>query len=330
MVATDAVPDGLTYLSSNPPAEIAGRQLQWRLGELGARQQRTIEVSFRAEKPGSVTNCCEVAAAGGLRVSECASTTVTTATLDVRVTGPSQVTVGNPATFEIAVRNLSQSPATGLMIKDRLDQGLEHPAANQNNAIERMLGDLAAGASQRITVTVHVTKPGRLCQTVEVTGPNTTPASAQACVMAVGGSGPTAETSPATPSFTVKMTAPKQVVIGEKALFSIEIRNTGTTTLRNLEVLDRWDSALLPAEATDGYRQPIGGGLAWTIDNLSPGKVAQLGVNCSGETVAAQACNRASVTTPEGAKMEAEACLEVRPPPSRRPKRSRALLPARA
>ena len=114
VVATDAVPDGLTYLGSNPPAETAGRQLQWRLGELGARQRRTIEVHFRAEKQGSVANCCEATAAGGLKVSDCATTTVTSPTapsLDVRITGPAQANVGSHATFEITVANRSPDAA---------------------------------------------------------------------------------------------------------------------------------------------------------------------------------------------------------------------------
>ena len=36
-------------------------------GRPGARGQQVIEVNFRAERPGSVTNCCEVVAAGGLK-----------------------------------------------------------------------------------------------------------------------------------------------------------------------------------------------------------------------------------------------------------------------
>ena len=44
------VPDGLTYLGGNPAAEVAGRQLRWRLGDLGARQRRPIEVGFPRRK----------------------------------------------------------------------------------------------------------------------------------------------------------------------------------------------------------------------------------------------------------------------------------------
>ena len=59
VVVIEKLPDGLTYASSNPPAEAASQQLVWRLGELGSRQQRIIEVNFRADRQGSIVNCCE-------------------------------------------------------------------------------------------------------------------------------------------------------------------------------------------------------------------------------------------------------------------------------
>jgi uncharacterized repeat protein (TIGR01451 family) len=330
VVATENVPDGVAYVGSNPPAETAGRQLRWRLGELGPRQRRTIEVSLRAEKPGSVANCCEVTAAGGLKAADCATTTITMASLDVRISGPAQAAVGSQAAFQITVTNLSQTPATKLHIQDRLDPGLEHPAVNRDNVIEqRELLDLAAGTSQRINVTVRVAKAGRLCQTVEVTGRDIAMATAQACVMGVGGGAPgqaapgvapppggaqqpKTPAAPATPTLVVKKScSSKQFVVGETARFTIEITNTGSAELRNLKVLDRYDAALLPTLATDGYRIE-GGGLAWTVDSLPAGKATQLGVHCTCQTAAANACNRVTVTTADGAKVEAEACAEIR------------------
>ena len=76
VTATLDVPEGLTYVSANPTAEAAGRQLRWRLGDLGARQRRPIEVNFRAEKQGSAVTCCDATSAGGLKVRDCATTTI--------------------------------------------------------------------------------------------------------------------------------------------------------------------------------------------------------------------------------------------------------------
>jgi uncharacterized repeat protein (TIGR01451 family) len=340
VVATDTMPEGLTLLTSNPPAEVAGRQLRWRLGEIGARQARTICASFRAEKPGSIGNCCEVVAAGGLRVNDCATTTVALPSLEVRVTGPGQAVVGSKVKFEIAVTNRTPAPVTGLMITDRLDPGLENPAVNQRNAIERLLSDLAPGASQVVSVTLGVTRPGRLCHTIEVTGKNIAPTGQQACFMGIaqtaspGPGGPNAPSTPSAPSgpsvpplaapeqpkpqpnpirpsFSIKKTGPKRLVVGEMADFSIEIVNTGSIAVRNIKVVDHYDPTLLPKYATDGYRVDDGG-LAWTVDELAGGQTTELRVQCLCQSAAAKTCNRAKATTPDGASAEAEACLEIR------------------
>jgi uncharacterized repeat protein (TIGR01451 family) len=76
IVVSNVLPDGLSYLGSNPPAVVGGRQLQWRLNELGPRQRQAIEVSVKAEKEGSMSNCADVMTAAGLKVSDCATTTI--------------------------------------------------------------------------------------------------------------------------------------------------------------------------------------------------------------------------------------------------------------
>ena len=52
VVASEEVPDGLTFLQANPAPVVEGRRLQWRLGDLAPRQQQTIEATFRTTQPG--------------------------------------------------------------------------------------------------------------------------------------------------------------------------------------------------------------------------------------------------------------------------------------
>ncbi len=323
VVVTDLPPDGLTYLGGNPPpAASPGRQLQWPLGDLGARERRLIVLQFRAERPGSVTNCCEAAAAGGLRASHSAATTIGVSTLDVRITGPQQAAVGDQVRFDVTVTNRGQVPATALRIKDRLDPGLEHKAANERGNIEHNLQhDLAPGESYGLKVLLRVTRPGRLCQTVEVAGPGVAPASAQACLTAVpaagppgpGPSGPTIPPGPAaTPPVAVNVTGPKQQAVGEQAQFAIEVANTGSVPLRGLKLIDRWDAALTPSFATDGFNVEQDG-LAWSLDELPAGKSTRRDIHLKCIAATARACNRATVVLPDGSRVEGETCLEIRP-----------------
>jgi uncharacterized repeat protein (TIGR01451 family) len=259
---------------------------------------------------GSGTTTQTWTVAGQAGAQPCGPTSTSSAALDVRITGPAQTNIGENATFEITVTNRSPTKMANLRIKDSLDPGLEHPAANSRNAIERILNELNPGASQQIRVTVRVSKSGRLCQNVEVTGPSVPTATAQACLVAVGGD--TSQAPSAKATITVKMQCPdRQLAVGETAKFTIDITNTGSAPLQNVKIFDRYDRVFQPVMATDGYRQE-NDGLAWTIDQLSPGRTMQLGVHCTCQSAAGSACNQVQVTASDGTSFSDKACLEIR------------------
>lgn len=315
----------------------------------------SVEIFQKDPKPGTNKICIQVirpgdvAGANGQRLvvgtgttmmtwtgpsapAVVAPTTTSPSSLRVQIAGPSQATVGMDVKYTITVTNLGQSAATDLIIKDRLDPGFQNPAVNQNNAIERVLGNLAPGASQQVNVTLKATKAGKLCHTVEVTGQGGASGSAKACLTAVDAGGSTGPSMPpfggteqpktnvpaAKSSIGVKVTGPAQLSVGETARFNIEVTNTGTTALQNVRVFDRYDENLLPTMATDGYRVE-GSGLAWTIDNLPPNKTTQLGIHCTCQSATMKACNRVTVSTASGDKFEGEACLEIRAPVTKPP-----------
>ncbi len=327
VLVTDVLPDAITYIDATPPPESTGKRLQWRVGQLAAGQTHTIELNCRATGKGSVANCADVTAAGGLKARDCATTTVMGATVDVKVTGPSQATVGSNVTFVIVVANRSQAPSGKLLIKDRFGEGLEHAAAA--SPIERDLGTLAPGQSQRIKVTFRVTRPGRLCHTVEVSGADGVVASAQGCVTVAAAPGvtPTPSTGfgvpaqpteqPAVqppagrPSVSVKKTGPSELGAGQTARFAVEITNDGQVELTNLKVTDRYDPALYPKMATDGHKFE-NNHLVWTIDRLAVGRTTKLEIHCRCLQPAERTCNRITVECKGGATAEDEACLAIR------------------
>jgi uncharacterized repeat protein (TIGR01451 family) len=211
VIVSNVLPDGLVYLGGNPPAAVGGKQLQWRLAELGPRQRQTIEVNVRAEKEGSVSNCADVMTEGGLKVSDCATTTITAAApgagsqtaaappssaafstsslIDLKVQGPPNITLKGESTlvtFNIIVTNRSQTNLNNLLVKDRFDPGLEFRDSKNKliNSPEYPLGNLPAGKPpSKFDITFRVLQAGNLCHTVEVIRENTVLARTRACVM---------------------------------------------------------------------------------------------------------------------------------------------------
>ncbi len=324
VLLTDAVPAGLAYLSSRPEGEAAGRSVRWRLGTLEAGASRSVEVDFRADRQGSVTNCAEVSAGGGLEAKDCATTTVGAPSLDVQVYGPQQpVIVGEDVTFRIVITNRGQVPAAGLVIKDRFEEGLQHAAAP--SPIERDLGvELAPGQSQEIGVTLRVVKPGRWCNTAEVLSQGRVVATAQAWVTAVEAAppqpGPTVQPGPAGPPagaarMSVRMTGPEVRTEGETAEFVIEVANTGERPLTDVKVVAEFDRNFTPAAATGGFAERPADDLwapfVWTAPTLPAGRTTRFVLQCTCSSAAPSAGVRASVTSQEGAGGEDQVDVEI-------------------
>ena len=123
------------------------------------------------------------------------------------------------------------------MITYRFDPGLEH--AQAASQIERDLPDIATGATRRIAVQFRVTRPGTLCQTVEIAGSGGIRGSARHCLIATAqaGAGTSApagdgDANPAPgpinpqPSLSVVVQAPERRRVGQVAEFRIEATNT--------------------------------------------------------------------------------------------------------
>jgi uncharacterized repeat protein (TIGR01451 family) len=332
VTAVVGVPGGLTYLGGNPAAEAAGQQLRWPLGDLGARQRRSIQLSFRAEKQGSAVVCCDAAAAGGLKARDCATTTValvatppptpspttpgTAATLSVSIT-PAQTTagVGDKLTFEIAVTNRTQTTVTGGKIRVRFGQGLAYigGASNVKDVVDGDVSVLAPNTRQRFNLKSQVVAAGRLGLNAEVTAPNFPPATAQAVVTAVGAAAPSTPGAAAVPLSLTIVGPTKPATVGDLVRFTVDVKNTGTLALQNVQLAFRCDQPLAPENATVGLKV-VNGSRAWNIDSLLAGQIARYAIECRCQTPSAKASSHVTVTLPDGGQTGSEASVEILKP----------------
>ncbi|HWB00002.1 MAG TPA: hypothetical protein VG713_15990 [Pirellulales bacterium] len=320
VIATEALPQGTSLVGANPPASTVGGAVSWNFGDLSPGESRHIDLSLRADRFGTINNCVTVRSANGTTAQDCVTTTVTAPSVEVAVSAlPEQATVGSRVTFTARVTNRGGDVARGLVIIERFDAGLQHEAAA--NPIEADLGDLQPGQSRDITSTFTITAPGQQCNRVEVQGQSGLRATGQACVNAVpSATAPPVVPPPITappptdnrqkPTLSVRKTGPAQKNVGDEADFEIEITNNGPVAANMVKVADNYDLALDPVGATDGHSF-AGDDLVWLVDTLPVGKTIRFQVNCRCLARAAKACNRVTVTSQEGARADAEACLEI-------------------
>jgi uncharacterized repeat protein (TIGR01451 family) len=287
VVASEEVPDGLSFLQANPAPVVEGRRLQWRLGDLAPRQQQIIEATFDTThtQPGVVAHCVDVTGAGGLRSSHCANTNVlaalpgpvtipapgpgpgptgrgtgptgpgpgpapeAAAVLDLKVTPPAQAIVGSGATFTIELTNRGSAAATGIVIRDTFGEGLEY---REKSPITRSVSDLLPGQSVPYAVTFRITRPGQICHHVEVTADHGVRVTADPCVTAVGpagGPGP----APVTPSPGTTTVTPSSPASGypAPAAVPLEIRVSAPST----SMVGK--AVIFTAEITNLGQQPL-------------------------------------------------------------------------
>ena len=317
VVASATVPANMTYLNSSPPAKILGNTLRWDLSDLPPKALQTLTISCRPEQNASIRFCVrldtgEATAGQKATVEACVATRVFSSALNVRMTGPASVQVGQAADFEIEITNTGTEPLNRVVLRDRLPAGLEH-ATERGNLIERVLAEpLAPGGSRKIAVSLLVKQAGRLCHTAEAVADGGHSASASACVNGV--EPPPPETKPAVEA-TIE--CPTQSRVGERIVVTMRVTNTGNVPLTNVRVVGFYDRSLYPRAASVGYDEQAltRGELLWVTPRLMPGEVLarQAGLDCVKDSPSAWC--RVFVETAENVRSVQEAKLAIQAAP---------------
>jgi uncharacterized repeat protein (TIGR01451 family) len=236
IAVADEIPEGFSFLTSRPPAEATGHTARWPAQKLAPGQCCSMELDLRADRIGSVTNCAEATAAGGLRSRECVTTTVSAAlpagpgaglataavpapapppaspagpsptpaappatppVLEVKVTGPERVTVGETVKFDFPIKNTGSTTASGLEVRLRFDSGLEHAVAP--SPIVGPLKDLQPGETTDARVEFRAIQAGKQCLQVEITGKGGVRATAEGCITVAEAPAPSPKAKPSPP-----------------------------------------------------------------------------------------------------------------------------------
>jgi uncharacterized repeat protein (TIGR01451 family) len=297
LTLTNRVPDGLTYVSSNPPAVVLKDQLVWTLRPLGPGQTHSVQTVFRAARLGPVTNCAAVETEDGFKDEKCVTTLVTQPGLKVILSGPEAGVVGRPVTFRVGVANPGGVPATNVRVRASFDEGLEH--ASKGNSVEVTLPVLEPGKQLDLEpLTLMPRRAGRLAVRVEG--------------QADGGLRDRAEQAldVQEPRLEVDVIGPKRQYVGQPAEWEIRVSNPGKAPVAAVTVRN-----LLPPEvdfqsSTEGGR-PGPGEVVWELGTLGPGEQKRVRVTGTCARPAAAAVNRATATAEGGLTFGGQSTLEI-------------------
>jgi uncharacterized repeat protein (TIGR01451 family) len=298
MTVRDAVPDGLQYVRSDPPATVEGNQLTWTMGALQSGQAHTIQAVFRATRVGQVTNCANVTTVEGLQAENCANTQVTAPQLTVAKTGPTNGVVNVPITYQITVSNPGTGPATNVVLSDEFDAALEHES--RSTTVELRVGTLGPNETKTIPLVLTPRKVGQLMNRVTATADGNLRAQAQHPV--------TVQEA----RITLSKSGPAARYVDRQAIFDLRVTNPGEVPLTNVVVRDQLPPELAFVSATEGGQTGADGQVTWNIGTLQPKqeRIVQVTTRCLKLTP--RAVNTAVATADPGLREQAEAALEIR------------------
>jgi uncharacterized repeat protein (TIGR01451 family) len=266
VTATDIIPDGLTYLSSNPTGLVAGQSITWSLGSLAAGQSLDIVANFRGVKNGQWTNRVSVNSAEGMKAEATAAVTITgDAKLGITKTGPATVAKGDVLRYTINVSNTGKVATTNTVVTDAIPEGLTYiqsypwAATVSGNTASWDLLSIPAGESRSLWVEFNVVaSSGTIKNTARVTATGTAPAEASA-ITEIKKSG-----------VSVTKTGPTNITLDTAAQYTITVRNNGDIALTNVTVTDTLPTQLQHVNSDPG---PIvsGATLSWNVPVLNVG-----------------------------------------------------------
>lgn len=283
----DTLPAGASYVSSVPAAVRDGNKLTWKMGDMNRGESQAIQVTLKANHEGELTNSATVFAIPRVFVT----TKVGKAQLVIRKTGPEMAQLGQSVTYTVTVQNAGNTVAKNVVVTDPVPEGFS--SATGQREISFSVGDLPAGASKPMQVTLRADKRGKLWNKALATSSNAGKAEAEVCTTVVQ-AGIKIE----------KKTDTAELFINRAASYDIVVSNPGDVTLTKVVVTDT--AAIETVIAAADGATVSGSTATWNLDTLRAGEKKNLSVKILSK-VPGRFCDTASVTCAQGLKDSAQA-----------------------
>jgi uncharacterized repeat protein (TIGR01451 family) len=261
VVVTDSLPAGVVFDGASGNWATNGVGLvTWSLGSLTNGQVTNVTVTVIAPAGGTLTNTATVSSPTGdpnltNNTSAPVGTTVVPvlaiADIGVAKTGPAYVFPGTNFSYTITVTNAGPSTAGGVVVTDTLPAGETFVLAsgggvNNGGVVSWTLGNMSAGQTSNLTLTVRAPAGGTLTNTATVSSRTFDPD------LTNNTSLPVTTTATNVADISVAVYGPTNVTVGDGFFYTIVVSNGGPSTAVNTLVTNVLPTNLVFASASDG------------------------------------------------------------------------------
>lgn len=150
----DQIPRGTRLVRTQPAAQRGvGGELVWKLGSMAPGQEITVEMELVPTAEGEIGSVAMVQYAA----EASARTVATRPLLDIKVSTPQQVVIGDSTTLTITVSNPGTGVAEGVVLEAHVPEGFQHPAGKE---LEYDVGVLRPRESRQLELVLTAARPG--------------------------------------------------------------------------------------------------------------------------------------------------------------------------
>ena len=294
VVVTDALPAGVSFVStSGGGANISG-VVNWTLGSLTSGQITNLTLTVTSPASGTLTNTANVSSPTPdptltNNVTPPVITTVTpVADLGIGKFANASVLAVSNLVYTISVTNLGPSTASSVVVTDTLPAGVSFVSASGNGAnnsglVSWSLGALINGQITNLTLTVTAPASGTLTNVANVSSPTGDPNSTNSTTP------PVVTTVTSVANLAVGKTGVASGVINTSFSYAISVTNLGPSASASFSVTDSLPAGIvfvssLPVTTTNLANQAI-----WNVGALAVNAVTNF-------TLTVQAVSRATFT----------------------------------
>jgi uncharacterized repeat protein (TIGR01451 family) len=252
VVITTHLPEGVTFIRSQPEARVEGRKLVWHIGSMSKGECRPAKVWLKSDCEGELCACfCATAVPVRFCSLLCAKPILT-----CEKCGPEEVGLNEPVNYTITVTNKGTCAAEEVVVTDNVPDGLEHSTC-QKTLVFR-LGTIEPCQTKRVNVCLTSVKRGKVCNTAVVTACNADSTSCQWC------------TCVACCRMECQKVGPKEQQIGKNADYQITVVNSGDKVLTDVVITDTAPSSTSIVNANGATIR--GNTAVWRVKEVKPGE----------------------------------------------------------
>ena len=286
------IPDGLDFVSSNPPIEPRGGVLEFPFTTLGVGQTHTVQTTFKSRRAGPVKSVALMRTAEGQNDQQEFTTMIMTPQLKAEILAPKTGILDVPINYIIRLSNPGTGDLDVIDLKVEYDPGLEHELVKnpendpkKNILTTKTAGGLKAGASRDEVLVLTPRRAGALGVRVNASsGGLVAPAAHVVTVQK--------------PNVSLRVQGPEKRYVGRPAEWRIIVKNEGEAEHSGIVVRDRLPAELRFAIANRGGTH-VAGEVTWNLGILKAGEEVVLELTAEG-LKASPAAEKVTLLTADG------------------------------